>query len=247
MPRSSAFASSSDPGRLGRFAYTYLHIPMVAGIIVTAVGDELVIAHPFGHASPDTVATVLGGPALVPGGTPAVQASGVRRVVDPSHGGDRGAGDRRGHWPRLVAPGIGHRDRAHHRGGLLAGHENHRVQQTSGGIHHQDLEGGADSCYPKARGISSFCRICMRRHEVPRCKKLGTTRLSHRIAGRGSVTLVGRFLVMPLVFAAIAPTVPCSDCRGAGDCRTAWSTRRMAPSHWLTIGPQCPSATDFSV
>ena len=52
------------PGRLGRFAYTYLHIPMVAGIIVTAVGDELVIAHPFGHAGPDTVATVLGGPAL---------------------------------------------------------------------------------------------------------------------------------------------------------------------------------------
>jgi low temperature requirement protein LtrA len=59
-----AFASSSDPGRLGRFAYTYLHIPMVAGIIVTAVGDELVIAHPFGHASPETVATVLGGSAL---------------------------------------------------------------------------------------------------------------------------------------------------------------------------------------
>jgi low temperature requirement protein LtrA len=58
------FESSSDPGRLGRFAYTYLHIPMVAGIIVTAVGDELVILHPFGHASPDIAATVLGGPAL---------------------------------------------------------------------------------------------------------------------------------------------------------------------------------------
>ena len=59
-----AFASSGDPGRLGRFAYTYLHIPMVAGIIVTAVGDELVIAHPFEHAGPETAATVLGGPAL---------------------------------------------------------------------------------------------------------------------------------------------------------------------------------------
>jgi low temperature requirement protein LtrA len=58
------FASSSDPGRLGRFAYTYLHIPMMAGIIVTAVADDLVIAHPFEHATPDTVATVLGGPAL---------------------------------------------------------------------------------------------------------------------------------------------------------------------------------------
>jgi low temperature requirement protein LtrA len=59
-----AFESSSDPGRLGRFAYTYLHIPMVAGIIVTAVGDELVIADPFGNAGSDTLATVLGGPAL---------------------------------------------------------------------------------------------------------------------------------------------------------------------------------------
>jgi low temperature requirement protein LtrA len=59
-----AFESSSDPGRLGRIAYTYLHIPMVAGIIVTAVGDELVIEHPFGHISPHIVATVLGGPML---------------------------------------------------------------------------------------------------------------------------------------------------------------------------------------
>jgi len=59
-----AFESSSDPGRLGRFAYTYLHIPMVAGIIVTAVGDELVIADPFGNTGSDTLATVLGGPAL---------------------------------------------------------------------------------------------------------------------------------------------------------------------------------------
>ena len=59
-----AFASSSDPGRLGRFAYTYLHIPMVAGIIVTAVSDELVIAHPFEQATVETVVTVLGGPAL---------------------------------------------------------------------------------------------------------------------------------------------------------------------------------------
>jgi low temperature requirement protein LtrA len=59
-----AIASSDDPGRLGRSAYTYYHVPMVAGIIVTAVGDELTITHPLGHASPETVATVLGGPAL---------------------------------------------------------------------------------------------------------------------------------------------------------------------------------------
>jgi low temperature requirement protein LtrA len=39
-------SSSSDPGRVARLSYTYLHIPLVAGIIVTAVGDELVLAHP---------------------------------------------------------------------------------------------------------------------------------------------------------------------------------------------------------
>ena len=59
-----AIEHSDDPGRLGRSAYTYLHLPMVAGIIVAAAGDELVIAHPLGHASAETVATVMGGPAL---------------------------------------------------------------------------------------------------------------------------------------------------------------------------------------
>ncbi len=34
------------PGLLGRQAYTYGHIPIVAGIIVLAVADEQVLAHP---------------------------------------------------------------------------------------------------------------------------------------------------------------------------------------------------------
>ena len=33
-------------------AYTYVHLPLVAGIIVAAVGDELVLAHPTGHTGP---------------------------------------------------------------------------------------------------------------------------------------------------------------------------------------------------
>jgi low temperature requirement protein LtrA len=57
-------ASTTDPGRLARSAYTYFHLPMVAGIIVTAVADELTIAHPDGHAGPMTVAVIVGGPAL---------------------------------------------------------------------------------------------------------------------------------------------------------------------------------------
>lgn len=54
---------SSDPGRQARIAYTYLHAPIVAGIIVVAVSDELVLAHPL-HASPGAVATIIGGPLL---------------------------------------------------------------------------------------------------------------------------------------------------------------------------------------
>ncbi|MEV0819841.1 low temperature requirement protein A [Nonomuraea rubra] len=57
-------AESDDTGRLGRSAYTYSHIPIVAGIIVAAVGDELAIAHPLDPISPGTALTVLGGPAL---------------------------------------------------------------------------------------------------------------------------------------------------------------------------------------
>ena len=60
----SASPQSSDPGRLARLAYTYMHLPLVAGIIVAAVGDELVLAHPTGHTDVKTAAAVLGGPTL---------------------------------------------------------------------------------------------------------------------------------------------------------------------------------------
>lgn len=54
-------AASADAGRLARDGYTYLHIPIVAGIIVTAVGDEIVIQHP-GEVlhGPDLTALVAG-------------------------------------------------------------------------------------------------------------------------------------------------------------------------------------------
>ena len=59
-----AIAHSGDPGALGRTAYTYIHLPMIAGIVVSAVGDELQIAHPLGHASPEALIALLAGPAL---------------------------------------------------------------------------------------------------------------------------------------------------------------------------------------
>ncbi len=61
---SRRIAHSSDPGRLARIAYTYMHLPLVAGIIGAAVGDELVLAHPTGHLDAKTSAALLGGPVL---------------------------------------------------------------------------------------------------------------------------------------------------------------------------------------
>ncbi len=53
-----------DPARMGRAAYAYGHAVMVAGVIVAAVADELVIAHPGGDLDAATVWAILGGPAL---------------------------------------------------------------------------------------------------------------------------------------------------------------------------------------
>ena len=61
---SRAVAASDDPGRLARSGYTYMHIPIVAGIIVAAVADELTLHHPGGHTDIKTAAAILGGPAL---------------------------------------------------------------------------------------------------------------------------------------------------------------------------------------
>ena len=57
------FMRSGDPGRVARAAYTYLHLPIVAGIIVCAVSDELVLVHPE-HVTDAGIAAILGGPAL---------------------------------------------------------------------------------------------------------------------------------------------------------------------------------------
>jgi low temperature requirement protein LtrA len=62
-------AHSDEPGRIARLAYTYLHLPIVAGIIVAAVGDELLLAHPEGHTDWKTIAAIAGGPALYLVGT----------------------------------------------------------------------------------------------------------------------------------------------------------------------------------
>jgi len=57
-------SSAEDPGRLGLIAYTFCHIPIVAGIIVAAAGDEIAIAHPGEEVTTGEAALILGGPAL---------------------------------------------------------------------------------------------------------------------------------------------------------------------------------------
>jgi low temperature requirement protein LtrA len=54
----------ADPGRLARDAYTYLHAPIVAGIIGVAVADDLLIGEPNEALHGVGLAMALGGPAL---------------------------------------------------------------------------------------------------------------------------------------------------------------------------------------
>jgi low temperature requirement protein LtrA len=60
----AAMRRSADSGRLARDAYTYLHLPIVAGIIMSAVGDDLLITHPHEALHGVGLAMVLGGPSL---------------------------------------------------------------------------------------------------------------------------------------------------------------------------------------
>jgi low temperature requirement protein LtrA len=55
---------SDDPGRIARIAFTYAHIPIVAGVVLNAVASELVVAHPEGNVAAGDVAAIVGGPAV---------------------------------------------------------------------------------------------------------------------------------------------------------------------------------------
>jgi low temperature requirement protein LtrA len=61
---SHQIAHSADPGRIARTVYTFFHIPIVAGIVVCAVADEITLTHAVGHMELSSSATLLGGPAL---------------------------------------------------------------------------------------------------------------------------------------------------------------------------------------
>ncbi|MDP9591229.1 UNVERIFIED_ORG: low temperature requirement protein LtrA [Shinella zoogloeoides] len=55
---------SPTPGRIARMAFTYAHIPIVAGIILSAVAEEFALAHPLGHLDAKTASAIIGGPVV---------------------------------------------------------------------------------------------------------------------------------------------------------------------------------------
>src|SRR6476646_10434950 len=82
---SEEISKASEPGRLARLAYTYLHMPIIAGIIISAVADELVLKHPGGHSDLKTVVSAIGGPLLFLFGTVLFKHS-FRGFLQLSHG-----------------------------------------------------------------------------------------------------------------------------------------------------------------
>lgn len=53
---------SATPGRIARMAFTYAHIPIVAGIVLSAVAEEFALAHPRGPVDFKTASAIIGGP-----------------------------------------------------------------------------------------------------------------------------------------------------------------------------------------
>jgi low temperature requirement protein LtrA len=60
----AAVSASDDPGRIARDAYTYMHLLIIAGIIATAAGNNLLIAEPHDAQDGIGLAIILGGPVL---------------------------------------------------------------------------------------------------------------------------------------------------------------------------------------
>jgi len=83
----AVIAASADPGRMGRTAYHLIHPIMVAGIIVVATADEVVLSRPGATGVASTAWLILGGTALFIAGHAAFKMA-VWRVVS---------------WPRVAA------------------------------------------------------------------------------------------------------------------------------------------------
>ena len=144
-------STSEDPGRLARDAYTYLHAPIVAGIIAVAVGDDLLIAEPGRALHGVGLAMVLGGPVLYLLGESLFRlrltgAANAKRLAVAA-------------ILVLLAP-IGVADQragAQRDRGRAAGCTRAVGAADAGGPRPRDTTGGADGCARRAHGRSSAC------------------------------------------------------------------------------------------
>jgi len=87
-----AIARSADPGAIGRSAYHLIHPVMVAGIIVIAAADDIVLSHPDQRAGLASALLILGGTALYLAGHAAFKAVVWRTVSWPRLAGVAAAG-----------------------------------------------------------------------------------------------------------------------------------------------------------
>ncbi|HEX5857626.1 MAG TPA: low temperature requirement protein A [Microbacterium sp.] len=85
---SEAIEAADEPGRLARTAYTWVHLAIIAGIVLMSVGDKEALGHPHSVSFPVTV-IMLGGPLLFLVGTTL-----FRRVLEHR-------------WARAHVAGIG--------------------------------------------------------------------------------------------------------------------------------------------
>ena len=69
-----------QPGRFARDAYTYLHMPIVGGIVIGAVSDALVLEHWSDPVSPALILTLCGGNLLF-----LLGLSAFKRLSSPLH------------------------------------------------------------------------------------------------------------------------------------------------------------------
>lgn len=79
----AAITRSDDPGRIGAY-FHYVHAILIAGVIATAVGNDLVLAHPHAYPVFAQVAILFAGPALYLLGS-AVYKRVVYGVLPKSH------------------------------------------------------------------------------------------------------------------------------------------------------------------
>ncbi|MBB3980017.1 low temperature requirement protein LtrA [Rhizobium azooxidifex] len=71
---------TSKPQETAQHLFTYCHLPIIAGIILTAVGEDFSLSHPFESGSGSSAVALLGGPALYLAGLGWMRAASSRMV-----------------------------------------------------------------------------------------------------------------------------------------------------------------------